>query len=320
MRADRLLSVMMLLQNRGKMRAEELAAELEVSVRTIYRDIDALSIAGIPVYADGGPGGGYALLDSYRTDLTGLSNEEIEALFLLSVPGPLADLHISKQIKGALRKISSSRPSASIDAERHMQNRLYLDPMPWFHKADEVRFLNELQNAIWHDRKVSISYLDKKDNESSREIAPYALVAKASTWYLVADSAKGMRVFRISRISSMTELPVCFRRRENFSLKEFWREWCERFHETLRAYPVQLRVAPEGRDIVSKIWQGTEELIRTATSDAHGWLSISYTFHDEHEASYLILQMGALVQVESPLSLRERLRCEAEAILDLYRS
>ena len=145
MRADRLLSMIMLLQSRGKLRAEELADELEVSARTIYRDIDALSASGVPVYADGGPGGGYSLLEGYHTELTGLSREETEALLMLSLPGPLADLSISKKLKGAVLKVVSAGPSELAQSEARMRQRLYLDPASWFSPGDEPRFLDELQ-------------------------------------------------------------------------------------------------------------------------------------------------------------------------------
>ena len=188
MRADRLLSLIMLLQSRGKLRAEELASELEVSARTIYRDIDALSASGVPVYADGGPGGGYSLLEGYRTELTGLSPEETEALLLLSLPGPLADLSISKKLKTAVLKVVSAAPPDLAQSEARMRQRLYLDPASWFSPGDEPRFLDELQNCVWRDQKAWMEYSDKKSAKSGREICPYALVAKAAIWYLVADT------------------------------------------------------------------------------------------------------------------------------------
>jgi predicted DNA-binding transcriptional regulator YafY len=308
---------MMLLQSRGKLRAEELADELEVSVRTIYRDIDSLSASGVPVYADGGPGGGYSLLEGYRTELTGLSHEETEALLLLSLPGPLADLSISKKLKTAVLKVVSSAPPDLAQNESRMRQRLYLDPASWFAPGEEPRFLDELQNCVWRDRKVWMEYSDKKNAASGREVCPYALVAKAAIWYLVADTEKGMRVFRVSRICSVRPLDTYFRRAENFSLREFWEEWSGKFIESLHGYHAVMRVATEGEDVVSGLWAGVEGSLQEAAAE-NGWKRIEVTFANENEALWQILQLGTLVRVESPKTLRDAVRDAALRIAALY--
>jgi len=319
MRADRLLSLMMLLQSRGKLRAEELADELEVSVRTIYRDIDALSSSGVPVYADGGPGGGYSLLEGYRTELTGLSPEETEALLLLSLPGPLADLSISKKLKGAVLKVVSAAPSDLAQSEARMRQRLYLDPSAWFSRGDEPRFLDELQNCAWHDQKAWMEYGDKKGSLSGREVCPYALVAKAAVWYLVADTEKGMRVFRLSRIHAVTPLESHFARAENFDLRDFWAEWSGSFIESLHGFHTVMSVSPEGEGVIGDFWQGAGDSLRSATDDG-GWKRIDVTFANEQEALWQILQLGTLVRVESPPSLRDAVRDAALRIAGLYQT
>ena len=319
MRADRLLSLIMLLQSRGKLRAEELADELEVSARTIYRDIDALSASGVPVYADGGPGGGYSLLEGYRTELTGLSREETEALLMLSLPGPLADLSISKKLKGAVLKVVSAGPSELAQSEARMRQRLYLDPASWFSPGDEPRFLDELQNCVWRDQKVWMEYSDKKSAKSGREICPYALVAKAAIWYLVADTEKGMRVFRVSRINAVTPLEARFARAENFNLRDFWVEWSGSFIESLHGYHAAMRVAVEGEGVVAGLWACAGESLRNAAEEG-GWKRIDVTFANEHEAVWQILQLGALVRVESPPTLRDAVRDAALRIVALYQA
>jgi predicted DNA-binding transcriptional regulator YafY len=310
---------MLLLQGRGKLRAEELAAELEVSVRTIYRDIDALSASGVPVYADGGPGGGYSLLEGYRTELTGLSREETEALLLLSLPGPLSDLSISKKLKQAVLKVVSAAPRDSARSEARMRQRLYLDPSSWFAPGDEPRFLDELQACVWGDRKVWMEYSDKKGAPSGREVSPYALVAKAATWYLVADTEKGMRVFRVSRIRSVAPLDARFERAEDFDLRAFWEDWSGKFIDSLHGYTVALRVAREGEGVVGSLFAGAAESLRTAAGE-DGWKRVEVTFANEDEALWQILQLGALAVVDSPDSLRDTVRNAALRIAALYRT
>lgn len=318
MRADRLLSLMMLLQSRGKLRAEELADELEVSVRTIYRDIDALSASGVPVYADGGPGGGYSLLEGYRTELTGLSAEETEALLLLSLPGPLGDLSISKKLKTAVLKLVSAAPPDLAESEARMRDRLYLDPMSWFTPGDEPRFLDELQTCVWRERKAWMEYSDKKGAMSGREVSPYALVAKAAIWYLVADTEKGMRVFRVSRIRSVRELDVRFERAGDFDLRAFWADWSVKFIDSLHGYHAAMSVRPEGEGVVGGFLAGSGESLRNATVEG-GWKRIEVTFANESEAVWQILQLGTLVRVESPPSLRDAVRDAALGIAGLYK-
>ena len=307
----------MLLQSRGKLRAEELASELEVSARTIYRDIDALSASGVPVYADGGPGGGYSLLEGYRTELTGLSPEETEALLLLSLPGPLSDLSISKKLKTAVLKVVSAAPPDLAQSEARMRARLYLDPVSWFSPGDEPRFLDELQNCVWRDQKAWMEYSDKKSARSGREICPYALVAKAAIWYLVADTEKGMRVFRVSRISSIKPLEARFERAEDFDLRVFWDEWSGKFIESLHGYHAAMRVAVEGEDVVAGLWSGAGKSLHNAAAE-DSWKLIDVTFANEQEALWQILQLGTLVRVESPPTLRDAVRDAALRIAGMY--
>jgi predicted DNA-binding transcriptional regulator YafY len=308
---------MMLLQNRGKLRAEELASELEVSARTIYRDIDALSNAGVPVYADGGPGGGYSLLEGYRTELTGLSREESEALLLLSLPGTLTDLSIGKKLRTAVLKVISSGPPDLGQSEARLRQRLFLDPVSWFSLADEPRFLDEIQSCAWRDQKALMEYHDKKNAKSGREVCPYALVAKAAIWYLVADTSKGMRVFRLSRIARFTPLDERFERSNDFDLRAFWEQWSGTFIESLHGYHATIRVAPEGERVVADVLAGADEALRSAR-EISGWKSIPVTFANEREALWQILQLGTLVAVTDPPSLREAVRDAALRIASLY--
>jgi predicted DNA-binding transcriptional regulator YafY len=185
MRADRLLSLLMLLQTHGRMTAQSLAGELEVSERTIYRDIDALSAAGVPVYCERGPGGGCSLLDDYRTQLTGLNKDELRALFLLTIPAPLAELGVRADLRGALLKLSAALPLKYREAAHHIQQRIHLDWAWWFEGAAPVPHLRTLYTAVQRDQRVRITYDAPFGGHIEREAAPYGLVAKGGAWYVV---------------------------------------------------------------------------------------------------------------------------------------
>jgi len=190
MRADRLLSLMMLLQIRGRMTARDLASELEVSERTIYRDIDALSGAGIPVYGEPGPEGGYALLDDYRTNLTGLTETEVRALFMLSIPTPLADLGESQNLKSALLKLSAALPATRRQDEELVRQRILIDSTWWNQSNQRVPYIQAIHQAIWQDRKLHIGYQLFFQIPIEQVVDPYSLVAKAGIWFLVWASKK----------------------------------------------------------------------------------------------------------------------------------
>ena len=200
MRADRLLSILMLLQSRGLVTAHQLAVELEVSERTIYRDITALSTSGVPVYGTSGPEGGYALVESYRTSLTGLTPGEVRALFALSIPAPLDELGLSNELKAALRKLSASLPDSRRSDELRVRQRIHLDLTGWHHADEGAPHLQSLYQAVWQDRQVSLNYRPLPMLETDLTVEPYALVAKAGIWYLISRHSAQFHVHRLSEI------------------------------------------------------------------------------------------------------------------------
>jgi predicted DNA-binding transcriptional regulator YafY len=226
MRADRLLSILMLLQARGKLTAEQLAAELEVSVRTIYRDLDALSAAGVPVYAERGPGGGCALLDSYRTTLTGLTQDEVRALFMLSIPAPLAELGVGQELRAALFKLAAALPASRRGDEERVRRRIHLDSVAWFQTNEPVPYLHTIQRAVWDDRRLDLVYRLPFDARGQWRVEPYGLVAKASTWYLVCTHGGHIRALRVSHVLDARLVDEPFQRPADFDLAAFWRAWC----------------------------------------------------------------------------------------------
>ena len=201
MRADRLLSILMILQARGRVTAQQLAEELEVSVRTVYRDMDALSAAGVPVYAERGPGGGCSLLDSYRTTLTGLTRDEVRALFMLSIPAPLAELGVGQELKAALLKLSAALPASRRYDEAHVRQRIHLDSVGWSETVEPVPHLRTVQQAVWEDRKLQLTYRLPFEAQAEWLVEPYGLVAKAGTWYLVCTRNGSVRTLPVSSVT-----------------------------------------------------------------------------------------------------------------------
>lgn len=320
MRADRLLALLMLLQSRERMTAQKLAEELEVSERTIYRDLDALSAAGVPVYAQRGPGGGCALLDSYRTDLTGLTEDEARALFMLSIPGPLADLGVSQELKAALSKMSAALPAAQRRDAEHVRQRVHLDATGWFQPEEPVPHLRTIQEAVWGDRKLDIKYRRADSTPGERVVDPYGLVAKASIWYMVAAVGEQMRVYRVSRVQAATLTEEPFERPKGFDLASYWTEWCAEFEASRPRYPFTLRVAPEFIPVLPQVFgEGVHALIAQAgPPDAEGWLTLSMTLETLGMARSYVLGFGTMVEVLEPQELRDSVLDFASRIVAFY--
>lgn len=319
MRADRLLSLMMLLQTRGQMTAVALADALEVTPRTIYRDVEALSSAGIPIYANGGPGGGYALLDSYRTTLTGLHAAEIKALFMMTIPGPLADLGVNQSLQSAILKLTSSLPNQTHTEADFMQQRVHLDAAAWFRPAEAVPLLSVVQTAVWQDRRLHITYRRPSGTVSKRLIEPYALVAKAAVWYLVAATADGMRVYRMKRLQTAELSSDTFTRPDAFDLKTFWQQWVVEYTASLPQYQVTLRVTPGLLTLLPYILgEQPLQIFDQTEPDGAGWHTIEITFETREKAAALVLGMGPAAEVITPAELRQQVLTTAKEIVGRY--
>lgn len=320
MRADRLLAILLLLQARGKMTAGELAQELEVSERTIYRDINALSIAGVPVYGESGPEGGYALVDRYRTNLTGLTEGEVRALFMLSIPAPLADLGVSQELRTALLKLSAALPEARRCDEERARQRFHLDSAWWRQGEERMPHLQTVHQAVWQDRKLHIVYRPPFAIEIERLVAPYGLVAKAGVWYLVYARNDAIRVHRVSDLLDVSISAESFKRPAGFDLAAFWGEWCAEYEAFLSDFTATVRVAPPfipelpryfGNHIHTKIAQA-------GPPDAAGWIQLELAFESFEAARNRLLGFGRGVEVLEPRALRRSVLDYAEQIVDLY--
>lgn len=305
MRADRLISMMLLLQERKRMTARELSEELEVCIRTIYRDIDALSLSGIPVYAVEGPGGGYSLVDSYRTSLTGLSQQEIQAFFMLTIPGPLADLGIAEQLKSTILKLTSALPANLSSQSEYVKNRLYLDQAKWFQNEDPSPFMKMLQEAVWNDKKIDMTYKRKSSAGEKITVSPYALGAKAGVWYLVAESDRGMRVYRVSRIMEMNLLDSGFSRNSGFDLETFWKQWVEKYRDSLPEYRVRMEVDEKKLSELSSITRPDFlKAVKMGKKNRYGNTVFEFVFERMEEARMYILGLGDAVTVLDPHELK----------------
>ena len=222
MRASRLLSILMVLQTRGRVTAEALAAEFEVSVRTIYRDIEQLSAADVPVYADRGPNGGFQLLDGYRTKLTGLSPAEAETLFLAGLPGPAAELGIADVLTTAQLKLTAALPERARATANRVAARFHLDPVGWFRSAGEAQLLPAIAHAVWDERCLDVRY-QGRTGTAIHKLQPLGLVLKAGIWYLVAGGSDRPRTYRVSNILEITVRDERFERPKDFDLDSHMR-------------------------------------------------------------------------------------------------
>ena len=315
MRADRLIALTLRLQQKGKQTGAELADALGVSQRTIYRDVDALSALGIPVYADGGPGGGYSLLENYRTTLTGLNEGEIRALFALAVPNHLSALSAGGQLDTAFLKLSASLPQKYQDQMVQTEQRLYLDSNPWFQHAPALPHLPTLQHAVWHDQQVSLGYSRQDDSVNQRVVSPYALAAKSGLWYLVADTEAGMRVYRVSRIHHVEALSERFVRSAEFDLPTFWHKWVADYERSLPTYLVTLKATAAAKEPI--VQQFGKEVWDSAEFQS-GYKHLTISFERKEEAHATLMGMGNTVSVLSPDRLRQLLVETAQAILTNY--
>ena len=322
MRADRLLSLVMLLQTRGQMSARDLAEELEVSERTIYRDITALSASGIPVYALRGPGGGVRLIEEYRTTLTGLTPDETRALFMMNIPAPLAQLGMDEKFKGALLKLSASLPDTRRAEEERTRQRILLDSSWWFQSEQDVPCLQTIQQALWQDRCLRIKVRWEFFNtEFEQEAEPYGLVAKANIWYLVHGRGGTPHVTRVSQIVEAEITSGNFTRPPEFQLEAFWENWC-REYESQPLFCARVRVAPEAIPMLAEYVgdRARGQLPRPHIPDNDGWVTLDLPFESFVAARSRLLGLGRAVEVLEPETLRKSLIDFAEQIVRFYKN
>ncbi|MBZ4396931.1 YafY family protein [Myxococcus sp. AS-1-15] len=317
MRADRLVSLMMLLQSRPKLTAGELARELQVSARTIHRDLDALSASGVPVYATRGSEGGVALLEGWKTQLTGLTRAELHALAAMSAtPGGLGDIGLSAPLRSGLVKLAAALPALQQPALEYARQRLHVDASGWFAERESVPHLEDLREAAWENRRVSLRYRDFDGKRGRRQVEPYALVLKADRWYLVAGTEAGTRVYRGSRIDGVKVRAETFERPARFDLPAFWKEWCARFAQKRAQYEVTLRLTPEAEGLLRRMRPPVDGVRFDAGDATHGRKTVTLDFEREAIAMDQLCAVGQGFEVIEPRALRVRFIALAKAVLE----
>jgi predicted DNA-binding transcriptional regulator YafY len=312
MRASRLLSVLLLLQNRGRMTADELAAELEVSVRTVYRDIDALSASGVPVYADRGRAGGFQLVDGYRTRLTGMTEEEAQSLSLAGLPLAAAELGLGTVLAAAQLKLYAALPAGLRTTARSIDERFYLDVPGWHRGIESLPILSEVAAAVWQNRRIKVRYERWDGTVAERLLEPVGVILKAGNWYLAARRDSRDRTYRISRILEL-ELAEGFERPTDFDLEDYWRGWSEQFERRMYPRIAVVRMSPRARALVP-FYLGTvgaRALREAADPDEDGWSRVELPVEPHDAALGELLRFGPDVQVLEPPELREQV---AEAV------
>lgn len=318
MRADRLFSIVLLLQRQQRLTAADLAGLLGVTERTIYRDMDALSLAGVPVYTRPGPDGGCFLDEQYRTSLNWFTGTELQTLLATGNAAPLADLGMQQALDQALLKLLALLPDRYQQEAARMQQRLYFDPAGWYDAADHrptspTAVLTLLKEAVWQDRVIEALYTTWEGVQQWRTLEPYSLVYRSGRWYLVAGNPRtGARhIYRAARFAEVRVQARQFERDRTFNIAAYWQAASLRFVDQLPAYPVTLRVLPGGLAYFEQMLAGRYEVLE---KQATAWiLRVHYLVFEEARTS--VLGLGVEVEVIEPLALHVAVLDQARALL-----
>jgi predicted DNA-binding transcriptional regulator YafY len=319
MRADRLLQLLLLLQNRGRMSAPEIAAELETSVRTVYRDVEALGAAGVPVIAERGPAGGFRLMEGYRTRLTGLTAAEAESLFLVGLPGPADDLGLGPALAAAQSKLQAALPGALGERAQRLHERFHLDAPGWFRDSDAVPHLAQTAHAVWEQQVLRVHYR-RWGGETHRDLHPLGLVLKGGIWYLVARAEEAVRTYRVSRLLAVQTLERTFARPAGFDLAAYWEESTRQLEAKVLQGSARLRLSPRGRRLLPMYFGAvaTRALDTAAPPDDQGWIEVDMEIEALPVAVGDLLRLGAEAEVLGPAKLRAALSHTVSALAERY--
>jgi predicted DNA-binding transcriptional regulator YafY len=315
MRADRLLSIVLLLQSRGQLTAPQLAGQLEVSVRTIYRDVVALGTAGIPILADAS---GYRLVNGYRTQLTGLTAGEARGLVLSELPGAAADLGLAGAAAVVQLKLAAALPEPVREQAERMRQRFHLDAPGWYQDADASDHLEAVADAVWRQQAIRVRY-ESWNAVVTRRLEPYGLVLKAGRWYVVARARGGVRTFRVNQLRELSVLPDVFEWPSGFDLARYWRDHITEFRAGLYQGEAVVRLSPAGQERVAHLMGRTvAAAVALGERQPDGWLRARLPIESEAHAERELLRLGTDVEVLEPESLRRRLASTVAALAAIY--
>ena len=318
MRAGRLLSLLLLLQARGRMSATRLAEALEVSVRTVLRDLDELSASGVPVRALRGAEGGFELLEGWRTRLTGLTPMEAQALFVAGADGPAAQLGLAEAGREAQLKLLATLPDASQADARRVAARFHLDAVGWYRREESLPHLGTVADAVWRDRRLSLRYESWK-GVVERRVEPLGLVVKAGEWYLVARAERMVRTYKIANIQGL-HVGGAFKRPRDFDLARHWRESLARFEAGLYQGTATVRLTARGARLLryasAAVAEAVEHAIREAPAQDPRVVTIPIESVD-HAAGEL-MKLGGDCEVLAPAELRQRMAALAADVVRIY--
>jgi predicted DNA-binding transcriptional regulator YafY len=318
MRADRLLSILMTLQLRGRVTAEVLAEQLEVSVRTIYRDVEALGQAGIPLFADRGRTGGIRLFDGYQTKLTGLSADEAQALPFVGFGAAAAALGLAGTAKSAQLKMFAALPLSGRERAYRASQRFHLDPADWYRRPATPPHLKSVAEAVWEGCAIEMDY-ESWRSRSKRVVEPLGLVLKAGTWYLVGRRSKRVSIYLVESIRQVRVLSGRMVQTRGLDLAALWQSEVSRFQASLRRAKAKIRVAESAMSRVDRLGADASEAIRAATPGHGGWRIATIWMESISHAAGMLLGFGIDIEVIAPEALRAELAARARAVSDLYR-
>jgi predicted DNA-binding transcriptional regulator YafY len=318
MRADRLLSILMTLQLRARTTAGELAEQLAVSERTIYRDIEALERCGVPIFTDRGRSGGLRLMGGYQTKLTGLSGEEAGALPFSQMSVAASALGFEAAAEAARLKVFAALPALGRERAVRASERFHLDPAEWYQRPPTPPCLRTLASAVWSDHVAAIDY-ESWRGRKLRVVEPLGLVLKAGAWYMVARSGKRYAIYRVESIHTIRTLPRRKVQRRNFHLAQVWQQEVLRFEVSLRRARANVRVCEAAMSRINRLGADAAEAIRAAKPDAEGRRVATIWIESVQHVAGLLLEFDSDIEVLSPEALRQELALRARRVTALYR-
>ena len=313
MKADRLLSMLLLLQARGRLTGRELARRLEVSPRTVHRDMEALGAAGVPVFALRGARGGWQLDEGWRTRVPGLDEAELQAL-LMAQPRVLGNARLARAAERALDKLMAALPVSLREQASSIQKRLHVDTTGWSGASEDLSLLPVVQEAVSRDRRLAIRYWPAGGKAAERIVDPLGLVAKGGTWYLVARTSDGFRTYRVSRIENARLLDETVERPADFDLAAYWKAATDELRKGREKFEATLRLEPGAASSFQR-WRTTSTRPASREPGSEGWVTVQAQFDDEEQACFVILGLGPRVDVIEPASLRLRVAADHAAAI-----